>query len=120
MEQSALPIAVAVVVGALLLVFALIRRQGSEYSQHVKQLKPQQEKRSKPPAEFKVYTREEVAKHSSADDAWVIIRDKDSGELRVYDVTPYVDEHPGGDSILNNVGKEATEGFHGPQHPDGE
>jgi cytochrome b involved in lipid metabolism len=34
-----------------------------------------------------------------------------------YDVTEYVDEHPGGDSILKNVGGDATEGFHGPQHP---
>ncbi len=35
----------------------------------------------------------------------------------MYDLTDYVDEHPGGESILNNVGKDSTEGFHGPQHP---
>ena len=35
----------------------------------------------------------------------------------MYDLTQYVDEHPGGDSILNNVGGDSTEGFHGPQHP---
>lgn len=29
----------------------------------------------------------------------------------------YVDEHPGGDAILNNAGGDATEGFKGPQHP---
>ncbi|CAI7793373.1 unnamed protein product, partial [Closterium sp. NIES-53] len=34
----------------------------------------------------------------------------------VYDLTSYVDEHPGGDSILNNAGGDATEGFYGPQH----
>jgi cytochrome b involved in lipid metabolism len=28
-----------------------------------------------------------------------------------------VDIHPGGDTILNNVGKDSTEGFNGPQHP---
>ena len=25
--------------------------------------------------------------------------------------------HPGGDSILKNVGDDSSEGFHGPQHP---
>lgn len=43
-------------------------------------------------------------------DLWVIINDK------VYDVTLYVDEHPGGEAILNNVGDDSTEGFFGPQH----
>ena len=35
----------------------------------------------------------------------------------MYDVTAYVDEHRGGDAILNNAGGENSEGFHGPQHP---
>jgi cytochrome b involved in lipid metabolism len=34
-----------------------------------------------------------------------------------YDVTDYVEEHPGGYSILNNAGGDATEGVYGPQHP---
>lgn len=34
-----------------------------------------------------------------------------------YDVTEYVDEHPGGESILAHVGTDATEGVYGPQHP---
>ncbi len=34
----------------------------------------------------------------------------------MYNLTEYIDEHPGGDSILSNVGGDATEGFHGPQH----
>lgn len=63
------------------------------------------------------YTREEVAKHNKYEDAWIIVKDKQSGEHKVYDVSAYVDEHPGGPSILNNVGKDATEGFLGPQHP---
>jgi cytochrome b involved in lipid metabolism len=46
------------------------------------------------------------------DDLWVIIDDK------VYDLTDYVDEHPGGvDAIAKNGGRDATEGFKGPQHP---
>ena len=37
---------------------------------------------------------------------------------QVYDVTPYVDEHPGGvAAILKNAGGDSTTGFHGPQHP---
>ncbi|KAF0914157.1 hypothetical protein E2562_027578 [Oryza meyeriana var. granulata] len=29
----------------------------------------------------------------------------------VYGVTSYVEEHPGGDEILNNAGGDSTEGF---------
>ncbi|CAN0540459.1 unnamed protein product, partial [Scytosiphon promiscuus] len=36
---------------------------------------------------------------------------------QVYDVTPYLDQHPGGDALLRNVGADSTEGMHGPQHP---
>lgn len=56
------------------------------------------------------YTKEQVAEHCSADDAWLIIDGK------VYDITDYVDSHAGGDAILRNVGKDASVGFHGPQH----
>lgn len=33
--------------------------------------------------------------------------------MQVYDVTPYVFEHPGGDAILNNAGGDSTKGFYG-------
>ncbi|KQJ91841.1 cytochrome B5-like protein [Brachypodium distachyon] len=56
------------------------------------------------------YTKDEVSKHNTRKDCWIIIKDK------VYDVTPYVEEHPGGDAILNNAGDDSTEGFFGPQH----
>ncbi|KAG2634558.1 cytochrome B5-like protein isoform X2 [Panicum virgatum] len=39
-----------------------------------------------------------------------------AGSGKVYDVTAYVEEHPGGDDILNNAGCDSTEGFFGPQH----
>lgn len=58
------------------------------------------------------YTTAEIATHASLNDLWVIIDDK------VYDLTDYVDEHPGGtDAIAKNAGKDATVGFKGPQHP---
>lgn len=33
--------------------------------------------------------------------------------LQVYDVTSYVEEHPGGDAILAHAGDDSTEGFFG-------
>ncbi|XP_010924798.1 cytochrome B5-like protein [Elaeis guineensis] len=59
---------------------------------------------------LKTYTKEEVSVHNKRDDCWIIVKGK------VYDVTPYVEEHPGGDAILNNAGGDSTEGFYGPQH----
>jgi cytochrome b involved in lipid metabolism len=56
-------------------------------------------------------TRAEVAKHNKRDDCWLVIDGK------VYDVSEYVAEHPGGDSILKNAGSDSSAGFHGPQHP---
>ena len=33
--------------------------------------------------------------------------------VQVYDVTPFVEEHPGGDAIMNNAGADSSEGFYG-------
>ncbi|KAL5200950.1 hypothetical protein ABZP36_035304 [Zizania latifolia] len=62
------------------------------------------------PLTSRSYAKKEVSTHNTRNDCWVIIKDK------VYDVTPYVEEHPGGDEILNNAGGDSTEGFLGPQH----
>uniref|UniRef100_A0A7C8YHY0 Cytochrome b5 heme-binding domain-containing protein n=1 Tax=Opuntia streptacantha TaxID=393608 RepID=A0A7C8YHY0_OPUST len=56
------------------------------------------------------YTKAEISLHNSRTDCWIIIKDK------VYDVTSYVEEHPGGDAILTHAGDDSTEGFYGPQH----
>ncbi|KAL9667054.1 hypothetical protein QQ045_002419 [Rhodiola kirilowii] len=58
----------------------------------------------------KVFTAAEVALHNKRIDCWIIIKD------RIYDVTSYVEEHPGGDAILTHAGDDSSEGFFGPQH----
>lgn len=51
-----------------------------------------------------VYTMEEIAKHASADDLWMVIEDK------VYDMTSFLDDHPGGRRLpLRSGGKDACE-----------
>ncbi|CAK7337509.1 unnamed protein product [Dovyalis caffra] len=58
----------------------------------------------------KTFSKAEVSLHNKRTDCWIIIKDK------VYDVTSYVEEHPGGDAILAHAGDDSTEGFFGPQH----
>lgn len=62
--------------------------------------------------EAKIFTMEEVAKASTKADCKMIINDK------VYDVTDYVNSHPGGNDILQGCGKDATALFSG-ANPDG-
>lgn len=67
---------------------------------------------STPAKPLQSFTLAQVAEHSSQGSAWIVIDDG------VYDVTPYVTEHPGGvKAILRNAGGDATKGFKGPQHP---
>merc|ERR1719428_623720 len=52
------------------------------------------------------YSKEEVAKHTTKSDCWVILNGK------VLDVTNFLGEHPGGElAILTFAGKDATEEF---------
>ena len=58
-----------------------------------------------------VYTWEEVAKHDNDADLWVVIHDK------VYDLTKYQLEHPGGPIVLmNRAGKHASQVFDQASH----
>ncbi|XP_004510632.1 cytochrome b5 [Cicer arietinum] len=59
------------------------------------------------------FTFEEVAKHNNKNDCWIIVNGK------VYDVTPFLDDHPGGDeSLLSATGKDATVDFEDVGHSD--
>jgi cytochrome b involved in lipid metabolism len=48
---------------------------------------------------------EEISKHNTENDCWLIIHGK------VYDVTNYVSSHPGGKTIIEGCGKDATNLF---------
>ncbi|KAI8990278.1 acyl-CoA dehydrogenase/oxidase [Pilobolus umbonatus] len=55
---------------------------------------------------MKKFTVEEVAKHSVASDCWIIVDGK------VFDVTEFLDVHPGGKKILlKKAGKDASKEF---------
>ena len=57
----------------------------------------------------KVFTLEECKAHRTEKDCWLIIHGK------VYDVTEFLDEHPGGDQIMLDVaGKDVTSEFEVP------
>lgn len=53
--------------------------------------------------DIKTYTLADVAKHASEKDLWMVIHDK------VYDLTKFLDEHPGGDIMLVRANKRANE-----------
>jgi cytochrome b involved in lipid metabolism len=61
----------------------------------------------------KEYTADEVAQHTGDKDVWMSIHGK------VYDVTPFLEDHPGGPEILRNVaGMDASEQFDEVFHSD--
>ncbi|ETV77217.1 hypothetical protein H257_09104 [Aphanomyces astaci] len=61
-------------------------------------------------SELKVYTEADVSSHKTADDCWIIIGE--DGAKKVYDITKYLDDHPGGPEIvLDLAGKDGNEEF---------
>jgi len=59
------------------------------------------------------FTKEEVAKHNTKEDCWVIV----NGD--VLNVTEFLPDHPGGElAILTFAGKDATEEFNMIHPPD--
>lgn len=52
------------------------------------------------------FTMSEVAKHNTKGDCWIIL------DNRVYDITRFIDRHPGGvGPVVNMAGKDATDVF---------
>eukprot|EP00262_Sarcandra_glabra_P017168 TRINITY_DN57_c0_g1_i1.p1 TRINITY_DN57_c0_g1~~TRINITY_DN57_c0_g1_i1.p1 ORF type:complete len:151 (+),score=26.11 TRINITY_DN57_c0_g1_i1:48-455(+) len=57
-------------------------------------------------ADAKVFSLEDVSKHNTRQDCWLVIDGK------VYDVTKFLEDHPGGDEVLlSATGKDATDDF---------
>ncbi|KAJ8680628.1 hypothetical protein QAD02_016415 [Eretmocerus hayati] len=55
---------------------------------------------------IKLFTREEVSKHNDSKETWLIIHNG------VYDVTKFLNEHPGGEEVLiEQAGRDSTEPF---------
>lgn len=54
----------------------------------------------------KIFSLSEIAEHNKSDSCWMVIHDK------VYDVTKFLDEHPGGEEVLLDAGGvDGTESF---------
>ena len=61
---------------------------------------------------MEIYSFEEISKHNSEDDAWIVINNN------VYDITYFLEKHPGGKSMLLNVaGTDATDFFEALHQP---
>jgi len=57
-------------------------------------------------AAVKMYSLKEVEGHKDKKSCWIVISDN------VYDVTKFLEEHPGGEEVLlEQAGKDATENF---------
>ncbi|KAK3214507.1 hypothetical protein GRF29_19g387259 [Pseudopithomyces chartarum] len=61
----------------------------------------------------KTFTYSDVSAHSTKKDLYIVVHDK------VYDSSSFVDEHPGGEEVLLDVGgQDATEAFEDVGHSD--
>lgn len=101
---------VAGVLGLLLVVLYFLQPKPEDEAEEAAKGKPKER-------DMRGFTRVEVAQHKSEDDLWLIIKNKGSDRLKVYDVTSYIEHHPGGDAIFTHAGDDCTEGFLGIQHP---
>ncbi|CAI7583953.1 unnamed protein product [Penicillium bialowiezense] len=64
-------------------------------------------------SEIKELSFKEIAEHNTKKDLYLIVHDK------VYDCTSFVDEHPGGEEVLLDVGgQDSTEAFEDVGHSD--
>jgi len=57
------------------------------------------------------FTLDEIKKHNKKGDAWTLIENK------VYNISSWIPKHPGGEIIMQAVGKDATQLFNSRGHP---
>src|ERR1700676_3460700 len=57
------------------------------------------------------YTLADVAKHATATDCWMVLN-----TTKVYNFTPFVSMHPGGNTMVASCGKEGDPGFASVNH----
>jgi cytochrome b involved in lipid metabolism len=68
----------------------------------------------------KEFTMEEISKHNSEQSCWIVIGNKSNGGAKVYDITKFLSEHPGGSEILMDfAGKDADDMFEDIGHSQG-
>lgn len=83
--------------------------QALGYTDEVKDARKNNSRAKREPKAADALTREitmdEVKKHRGRDSCWMVIQG------RVYDVTGFIDEHPGQDIILDGAGRDATDLF---------
>ncbi len=83
-------------------------KENSSFFAKNNQNKPQSTNSSNQSNQYQtiILTLDEIAKHNSADDCWLIINNN------VYEVTNYINDHPGGaEKIIFFCGKDATTAF---------
>ncbi|CAL4162432.1 unnamed protein product [Meganyctiphanes norvegica] len=73
--------------------------------------KVEKERQKDTESQLPIYTLAEVQNHDIMSDCWIILYDK------VYDVTDFMMEHPGGEELLmEHAGRDATLSFRGVGH----
>merc|ERR1719343_856571 len=90
--------------------------QNSEGSpdQRTNELRDERRERAEltqPEKDEKEYTSDEVADHNTEDDCWMVIGSDATGGPKVYDVTSYLDDHPGGAEVMLDVGGQDADEF---------
>lgn len=72
---------------------------------------PEQDRQKDTESQLPIYTLAEVQNHDTISDCWIILYDK------VYNVTDFLLEHPGGEDLLmEHAGRDATLAFRGVGH----
>jgi len=73
--------------------------------------KEEQNRQKDADSQLPIYSLAEVREHDTMSDCWIILYDK------VYDVTDYMLEHPGGEELLmEHAGRDGTIAFRGVGH----